>query len=392
MLLVQLSVELTEEVPVSAAKEFMETLVVCLEDVLENAKARHWEHIMNGILRPAEGELEWAQSELAEAMGVSPPGSDTWHILKGETVDLSAITPEMPFNDALEIIRHAVDPPLQIVVMWRDLYDNAEIEQTTLVDMDGPSEVKLGGGLKLLLRAMEGPMHDELGYEIRDDIIVIATKGSLSSLDEKAGVEAFPESRVRALYEEKMSLVHDKQKMEMDLSATDARFMAINKHIAQLGVEAGEEVANDRVLAELEEMVRMNQDRVVAMERLVQNGTASTAELIDMKEKLARARVELVKHKNQLSLSAGGSRIADYNNELASMSIDMAEKKAYMQTIDKRLIAVERELAAASIAGAESRRIQFARQQVEIAERRVTEVKAVVGSMQEPSVVVIGAD
>ncbi len=387
-LLVQLSVELIEEAPVSAAKEFMEVLVVCLEDALEKAHGRHYEHIMNRVLRWAEVELELAQSELGKAMGVSPPDSQTHQQLEHETVDLSEIKPELLFNEAIEIIKESIDPPLQIVVMWRDLYDNAEVEQTTPVDMDGLYSVRLGTGLKLLLRSV----HEKLGYEVRDDIITIATKGSLPSLDKTAGVEGVPENRVRALYEEKTNLARDKQRMEMDMVAMEARFKAIHEHISKLEHEATEEVKDDRVLSELEQIVKMSQDQLMVMERLVEKGTASMAELMDMREKLTRAKVELAKHKDQLSQSAGGSRIANYNDELASMSIDMAEKKAYMQTLDKRLAEVERELAAASIAGAESERIRFARQQMEVAERRVAEVKGMAGSIQEPSVIVIGAD
>jgi len=44
-----------------------------------------------------------------------------------EVVDLSALTPTMPFSAAIDEMKNSVDPPLRIVVLWRDIYDNAEL-------------------------------------------------------------------------------------------------------------------------------------------------------------------------------------------------------------------------------------------------------------------------
>ncbi|UCG58500.1 MAG: hypothetical protein JSU70_03125, partial [Phycisphaerales bacterium] len=93
-------------------------------------------------------------------------------------VDLSMLTPTMPASDAFEELRRAVQPPLKIVVLWKDLLDNAEIEPTTPIDMDGLAEVQVGTALEKLLEALAGG-YAELGYVVEDGVITVATLESL---------------------------------------------------------------------------------------------------------------------------------------------------------------------------------------------------------------------
>ncbi|MBN2138989.1 MAG: hypothetical protein JW720_14365, partial [Sedimentisphaerales bacterium] len=98
-----------------------------------------------------------------------------------EIVDLSALTPTMPFSAAIDEIKNAVDPPLTIVVLWRDLYDQAEVEPMTEINMDGLPAIRLGTGLANLLKAVTGDVGEEIGYVIDDGVITIATVGMLPS-------------------------------------------------------------------------------------------------------------------------------------------------------------------------------------------------------------------
>ena len=95
-----------------------------------------------------------------------------------ETIDISELTPEMPFSEALEILKDAVDPPLQINVLWRDLYDNADIDKTTPINMDGIASVRADAALKMLLESVSGGFAD-IGYVVTDGLIKVATKDSL---------------------------------------------------------------------------------------------------------------------------------------------------------------------------------------------------------------------
>ena len=87
-------------------------------------------------------------------------------------------TPNMSFAEAIEQIKYCVDPPLPIVVIWKDLLDNADIDRTTPANMDEISGVSPGRALRLLLASVSGG-YDRLGYIVEDGIIMIATVESL---------------------------------------------------------------------------------------------------------------------------------------------------------------------------------------------------------------------
>jgi len=92
--------------------------------------------------------------------------------------DFSHWTRETTFGQAIEDIKNSVDPPLRLIVLWRDLYENAEIDQQTEIRMDGISGVPLGVALKSVLMAVTGNP-GQLGYVVDGGVITIATKDSL---------------------------------------------------------------------------------------------------------------------------------------------------------------------------------------------------------------------
>ena len=94
-----------------------------------------------------------------------------------ETTNLSALTRETPFEEAIRIFRNAADPPLKIVVLWRDLEENAYIDRTTPINTDPVSGVGLATVLKLLLKSVSVDV--ELGYVVWNGVIIIATEESL---------------------------------------------------------------------------------------------------------------------------------------------------------------------------------------------------------------------
>ncbi len=85
-----------------------------------------------------------------------------------EIVELSGLTPQMPFSE----------PPLKISPKWGDL-SGAGIEPSTPINMDAISGISLGTALELLLGNVSAGIAD-LGYAVtKDGVIVIATTESL---------------------------------------------------------------------------------------------------------------------------------------------------------------------------------------------------------------------
>ncbi len=95
------------------------------------------------------------------------------------TADPSSFTPEMPLEQAIDILRNATVPSLNIVVLWKDLEENADIYRDTPIGMDGVSRVPLRTHLKLLLMSVSAGGAEKLVYVVDDGVITIATQGSL---------------------------------------------------------------------------------------------------------------------------------------------------------------------------------------------------------------------
>jgi hypothetical protein len=102
------------------------------------------------------------------------PRADAAMALRG-TTDVSQIREETTFEEALEIIRHAVAPPLPMVVMWKDIEDNAFIEKTTPVGIEGLGNTTLGQALKLVLLSVSS-RGEGLEYVVEEGIVTIASK------------------------------------------------------------------------------------------------------------------------------------------------------------------------------------------------------------------------
>ena len=91
----------------------------------------------------------------------------------------SSFKPDMPLEQAIDILRNSTVPPLNIVVLWKDLEENADIYRDTPIGMDGVSRVPLRTHLKLLLMSVSAGGAEKLVYVVDDGVITIATQGSL---------------------------------------------------------------------------------------------------------------------------------------------------------------------------------------------------------------------
>ena len=115
--------------------------------------------------------------QLEEAAGWDPADAAVEKQLD-EIVDLPGLSPEMPMREAIRLLENSVEPPLKISVTWGDLSNNANIDQTTAINMDPLRGVKLRAALELLLRSVSAGVA-RLDYIIRDGVVTVATQQSL---------------------------------------------------------------------------------------------------------------------------------------------------------------------------------------------------------------------
>ena len=87
----------------------------------------------------------------------------------------ASFTYDMPLEEAIDILRHSTRPPLKIVVLWSDLENNAGIDRTTPIGIDGLSGIRLRQCFDLLVTSLSATADTKIGYIVRDGVITIGT-------------------------------------------------------------------------------------------------------------------------------------------------------------------------------------------------------------------------
>ena len=91
----------------------------------------------------------------------------------------SVLTPDTPFSEAIDVVRNSTRPQLNIVVLWKDLAENAGIYRHTPIGMDGVAGIPLRMHLELLLRSVSAGAATPIGYRVEKGVIIIATRNAL---------------------------------------------------------------------------------------------------------------------------------------------------------------------------------------------------------------------
>ncbi len=93
-------------------------------------------------------------------------------------IDFSPLTSNTTLAEAIDHIRNSTTSPLKIIILWDDLKDNAAIDKTTPIGIEGLSTMTLDLGLKTILHTISDGLIP-LDFVIEEGIITVATKASL---------------------------------------------------------------------------------------------------------------------------------------------------------------------------------------------------------------------
>ncbi|HUT31811.1 MAG TPA: hypothetical protein VMX13_18635 [Sedimentisphaerales bacterium] len=396
-LLFRLEVVFPEEIK-PAAEQFMNALIKNLRETLMAADDAYRTRVDQEFTH-GRTYRDWAHDRLSEALGLTvdtEADRRTRDQLEAK-VDLSGWRPEMAFSDAMEQLKNSVAPPLKLVVLWSDLAENAEIDQTTPINIDGLSEAPLSKALDLLLKSVASGRGVEFGYEIDGGVITIATAHSLPSAERRLSQIAQTDTPVEMLLERRNDLFTNKQRLEMDIARDEARRSAIEEQISRIDAVVTDKVKSDFVCLELQRMVDLHTKRLEEINRDVDAAKLEGREIIvpaqhidELTEKLARAKIDLAKRHDELSDAVGGNRLRDLNVNLTDVVIDLAMSRAEFEVVSRQLAETEEQLKTASAFDPEISQIRLAQEELEMAERRVSELRISLERLREPTVTVLG--
>jgi hypothetical protein len=385
------SLRLTVDLPGGdpVAKEFLQALVENLRTTLLDAYAQRVSEL-NALLRDVESRRRALETGPGETDTSHPEEEQSVQDRLDRVVDLSVLQPAMPVSEAVDILRKSVDPSLQIVVLWRDLEQNAEIAPTSPIDIDGMANVRVRTALEVLLKAL-GAGRTTLSYQIKGSVITVGTAQTLGGPAQLAA-EPGPEANVGTLAARKHDLMAEIQALQLDLATMEARQKAIEKQIAIITDEAAQKADQDEITRELDSLVKISTMNMVEVKKAVDAGRATPADMSRAQESLTRAKIELARRREELSKAAGGGQVEEFNRELSQMTVEKAGKLAQQDVLNQQLAGVERELARASAFNPAAARMRIVREALDIMARRMAELQTRLANLQPPTVTMIGAN
>jgi len=97
---------------------------------------------------------------------------------QNKNAGLSALHPDMAFSEAIDVFRNSTDPPLNIIMLWRDIEANSDVDRYTTIGMEPVPGVSIGKNLELVLMAVSSNPKS-LGYVVDNGTIIVGTRDSI---------------------------------------------------------------------------------------------------------------------------------------------------------------------------------------------------------------------
>jgi pyridoxine 5'-phosphate synthase PdxJ len=123
------------------------------------------------------------------------------------------------------------------------------------------------------------------------------------------------------------------QEIEMQKASDRIEMQSTAKEIADTEVKIRDKLNNDRIMVELEKIVKIHEEQ---RKRLAIKGTPEP-ETAEAGEKLARARIELAKRRQEISRAEGGNRVSQLSSKLAQYTRQMAQYELSLSSTKDQL-------------------------------------------------------
>lgn len=123
--------------------------------------------------------------------------------------------------------------------------------------------------------------------------------------------------------------------MELELRADRAREEAITHQIAKVAQQVEKDVQQTEVTRELHRIVELRERAVAAIQ--AQAELASEMDLTQALERLASARAEFARYREEAARHAGGDTLDELNRQLIELAVETAETDARMDALREQL-------------------------------------------------------
>ncbi len=178
---------------------------------------------------------------------------------------------------------------------------------------------------------------------------------------------------------------------EQRMATDEAMAESIVQRIVQTKQQIDKQLAGDTVTEQLNGIMKSTAILLQSAEKQFQAGVVSAADLSDVREKLARARIELIERQEAVTNAAGGSRLESYESKLADMAMEKNLSLAQLDDVKKQLDESQDLLADADTYELLMLKLEIAKQNFQESLLARDRTDRDTRMLQEPKITVIGA-
>ena len=182
------------------------------------------------------------------------------------------------------------------------------------------------------------------------------------------------------------------QSAKMDQTSNQVTIDATTNRISELREKITEQLENDSISIEQQKIIDLIGKLLVEAEKQAKAGRITASQVDEIKEKLARARIEKATRRESLSKSLGGNLIESLNKELADRSIQATQQEASLASLDKQLVEAESLLAKADDYELLSLKAEMAKQSLQEAILWRDRTSRQIRLLQLPMVSILGVE
>ncbi len=124
---------------------------------------------------------------------------------------------------------------------------------------------------------------------------------------------------------------------QLDIAGKTARRGALTDAMARLNLQISAKIQADPIAQQLQDVVDARQKEMDRIKSLMSQGTATPQQLDEATADLAQAKAALLERQDAAAKAAGADLLSQWNQELLSLSIDLAELHARSDAVGARL-------------------------------------------------------
>jgi hypothetical protein len=137
------------------------------------------------------------------------------------------------------------------------------------------------------------------------------------------------------------------QALQLEQASKEAYRQAIRERIKKVRDETVASLQADAISPELEKIVERREVELKNVQGMVDSGRATPVELNAQEDKLAQARIDLARRREELAKTGSASSLGQLTNELATLTMEAVQTEARERQLERQLTEMQKLLAQA---------------------------------------------